>query len=836
MTQSPLISQLRARRNGREAGFTFAEMAFAFLILVTVSLALLNHTSLIYRRNANEKDKVFAYSKATAILAELQSYVNRTEEAAANSLDIFDDGSSYNHSLTITEDGGPLAPDHPLSGNILQQGEWSWARRITVKPFAGLDNRNVRYVTVKVFKRQRLSERWEVLADLSGVVNSVASSFPPSQAYDVYLLALENVPGWWVHMDSIRPFVEATITDLEARNPGAKFRTHWITKASYGRNALYTPWVNDSSDSNADIPGVYFYPGKMPTGSASTYYYVPEAIDARYWLDGLLVNQYDATDNPHPYALADKWNNAMRLPQERELFARRVAAGLEDEDTPTWRLLLEDMVTDPGKYHNAILVNLHGELLPMPALRNYSDPAKSPDGSTGVPGLRVVTHPERLRYLRGSDAASSESVALRVYAYWDDPGAASDKWCAGKPISIQIMDVDLTGNINGASGSTLNVQRLPGGVDRGDGDDNYYDFHDAPTSPVYANDMYFEAKFVDDTPSGGEKYTLLLLHNTPSITPIVGSAPHQRGLSSAYQLYGMEYIPCSCEAANDFSVDLADDGLAISKNTARWRIEIPKEVLDGAATGSLLNEGYDYQLEIRTRIGDDLSTGAAYPVVHDPDNLSTTYTWWVDSLDDVPMTERAQFNGDPRHCPYADLKDGGASFPNGYNWYFDNFIDGSNNGQSRWPGFSTSRLRDRWNGRIELDYPRYAQLLREAVVNSEAVYTTLTGWSYYYIGIGNEIGYDSSNGYSSSIPVNLRPYGSTGTTYVDSISGGGVSTYRYQKIIREYGVANYWWGKHWLGELYPDDLLVAVGRDAAARDDHPGVRRRQLLVGQALAR
>ena len=69
-----------------------------------------------------------------------------------------------------------------------------------------------------------------------------------------------------------------------------------------------------------------------------------------------------------------------------------VAAGLEEETAPTWRILLERMCTDPGQFENAIYVNLHGELLPMPSIRNYSDPAKDPS-EAGRRGVRVVTHP-----------------------------------------------------------------------------------------------------------------------------------------------------------------------------------------------------------------------------------------------------------------------------------------------------------------------------------------------------------------------------------------------------------------------------------------------------------
>ena len=46
------------------------------------------------------------------------------------------------------------------------------------------------------------------------------SAFPPTQVYDLYLIALESVPGWWVFMEAVVPFVESAISELEARNPG----------------------------------------------------------------------------------------------------------------------------------------------------------------------------------------------------------------------------------------------------------------------------------------------------------------------------------------------------------------------------------------------------------------------------------------------------------------------------------------------------------------------------------------------------------------------------------------------------------------------------------------
>ena len=54
--------------------------------------------------------------------------------------------------------------------------------------------------------------------------------------------------------------------------------------------------------------------------------------------------------------------------------------------------------------------------------------------------------------------------------------------------------------------------------------------------------------------------------------------------------------------------------------------------------------------------------------------------------------------------------------------------------------------------------PRIYQVLRSSVVRANAIYTTMTGFSYYYVGIGGEIGYDASNGFASSVPVSSRPF------------------------------------------------------------------------------
>ena len=823
---------------GAEAGFTFAELAFAMMILVTGAVALINHISVNYSTTATERDRVFAYSKAQGILSEIQAYVDRGDVEAAIDLDVLDDGAATRGALTIQTQPGTgepgvgalVAPDHVISGNYERNGDWVWARRVQVRPFAGLNNRSVRYVTVRIFKRDRDGNE-NPMADLSAVINSSSGAFPTTQVYDVYLLAIENIPGWWVFMDSIKPFVESMITDLENRNPGLSFRTHWITKASFGRNQAYRPYTNEALDSHAVIPDVYHYPGRMPEGNASSYYYVPDNIKARINVDGVEENAYDATTNPYPYALADFFNHGMRYPEERALWQRRVdevderrqaiaaaeqagttpPAALVDMSTePTLRLLLEDLNSDPDKYKNALLINLHGELMPMPALRNFSDAAKDP---VHHPNWRVVTHPEELR-TRKDDGGVTDPLRFRVYAYKDLPMYSSAPDRMSEPMVLDLMGVDLIDHTDPDQDrlvSQADLQFVAGGVPV-DGVDSYSGWQaathaDDASSP--SEEMYYLAQFV----SGSDPYTRVYLYNTPLTCPLVsgqGLADTERA-----QLYRMEYVPSPVSrtaGSPDFSRDLTTVDTVGPKNTARWTLELDPAVLTSNrfvdADGATYNPTGDVLVTVKTRIATDLSSGdmswqnsgRVHPVAVQPDNLSTTYAWWSDSREDVPFTERAQFHGDPRHLPYKDCFRGGDDFADSYNWYHDGL---DNDGEDATADFTTidgGRTRDRWNWSMWCDVPRYFELLRNGLVESACVYTSMTGFSYFYLGLGNDIGYDSANGYPNSIPCDQTPHYGSGPGYVNTITGA-------RKLPVTYLPGAGWWtGFPWLGELYPDTM------------------------------
>jgi hypothetical protein len=382
------------------------------------------------------------------------------------------------------------------------------------------------------------------------------------------------------------------------------------------------------------------------------------------------------------------------------------------------------------------------------------------------------------------------------------------------------------------------VIAVTGGVDfNGDGSPDPYTDQFASTTSG-ANKMWWLWAI-----SGGD--TVFSLYNSPLKSPCVTddvSKPcKQGGLNTTRQLYGQEYIPAPVEdltgaaPPNPFQTDLSTSG-DVEKNTARWIIQIPSAQLP---TNTMLT--------IETRIGSDLTTGTVYPPPGNaPTNLSRTYAWrgtdqWLygDATNDpnMPVTERFQFLGDPRHCPYADLKmphlGSGRARANqlgmGYNRYFDDFDSKATNNIAAWPGWSydapagsgkyygvknnagdTTDDNDGWDtgsGTLEIDIHRMFQVLRQAVVRSHSVYTTMTGFSYYYVGIGNEIGYDSANGFANSIPVSAKPFdGSSGTRYEQSITNATINSINGGvKYIRDNSTAaNYWWSLSWLGELAPD--------------------------------
>ena len=145
-------------------------------------------------------------------------------------------------------------------------------------------------------------------------------------------------------------------------------------------------------------------------------------------------------------------------------------------------------------------------------------------------------------------------------------------------------------------------------------------------------------------------------------------------------------------------------------------------------------------MTVVTRIGEDRTTGTTWPVAHQPHNISRTYTWWTSSPNAVPVTERYQFQGDPRHNPYADLVDGGSSFPNGYNWHFDDLRGSLVDATPKWPCLDPERLQDGFGAGCVADVPRLMQLLRRGLQDCGGIFVNPTGVAAHALVLGGEVG------------------------------------------------------------------------------------------------
>lgn len=812
-------------RGRGDHGVSLAEMLISLFLLTATLLMVVHYIGVSFTTTKANKEKDFATQKAIQIVNELRAYVQGGGETHADMLDNYDDGIVSLPVLTTQE--GVTDPADALSENLaLDGGNWNYLRRVNVRPVPNENSRDVRMVHVKIFKTENGLEH-KTLADITTIIRTVGDFFPPAQVFDVYCIAVENVPGWWVHMSTIRPLVENSINDLQSRNPGLEFRIHWITRHGYGRDPLYAPYLNLVDGPSVAVDWVYHYPGLVRT-SDNFLYYDPEKIGGRLNVDGLVQN---AT----AYALADEYNHCVRYPKELEIRATR---GAEDNE-PSLRQLLEELNSNPENYSNAIILNLHGELLPTPPIRNYSDAAKDPevDGSSFDPyydggsrqGIRVVTHPEQLEY------ENTEDVVLRVYAYkdrptkrdpadcyWNAPGVGDNNFIMNDMIVIRlpgvVLDDTYVHGITADPDFTLNLIR--GGVVSffthptynhhaapPINMDNMYDYINIPVAVGNDREMavtpfddwmsYRVFNVPDDAGTAeDETASVICLYNTPLECPRVDGAyitapatgGNGSGLDPGDRLYGLDYIPCPVGA--DFSQDLVNNTGSDPKNTARWIITLKDRVLpdNGVLTVQTRITDRDVDVTNLTLLdGSGLAVNQTGAVGNHPYNLSETYAWI--GAAGTPVTERYQIMGDPRHSPYLDVK-----LDNRYNWFWQD--DGTMGGYS---GFARCRLG--WGGdRVSFDWPRQANLLRSGILNSGAIFTTMNGFSFYYVGLGHEIGADSANGFGSGIPVNGKPYdGTTGSIYMRAITG---STRGIEELANS-GDAK-WFGIPWLGETFPD--------------------------------
>lgn len=729
---------MRLLKNNK--GFNLIEVVIASTILVVVVVVLMHIQGFMSRQTVNIKDKTFATQKLIQMTEELRALVSGSENAEIAVLDDYDDGALYRSVLTT--DKSVADPAAPLSGNVTMGGGWRYLRQISViklpeEPFA----RKV-YVRICRASRSNPNTSDEILAETMTVLKTIKSKYLPTQGMDVYILAMENIPGWWSSLSTLRPMFEAIIQDLQTRNPGLEIRTHWITRLAYGRDLQYVPYINKTSYTNdTAMPLVYFYPGLMrkPADNGDYFYYDPDIMQGK-------INVQGAMTNSSGYVMADMYNHAVRYPDEETLYnaaaAQADAAGRPRPEI-TLRMLLEKMNSSPADYKNALIVNLHGELLPVPPMRNYSDAAKDP---VDFPNRRIVAHPENLYYASGS------AVKLRVYPYVTDLSLQANTELSTATIFFPYDNIP---------SYNISVEKITGN-----------------DTVAYNKSTVSSSSYTYTVTNSTFNSTLITIYHTPMRHPLNGN----KGLKSPDNLlYGLEYIPCAVHpsGAPAFTYELQENNKNIPKNTARWIITF--------SAGALTDGMHVFE----TRIGTDTSSGT---IGNKPANLSRSYVWIGVS---PPVTEQYQFMGDPRHCPYLDVK-----ADNRFNWYFRQVA-----ASTGYQGYN--KTADGWgDDTLDVDIPRFMQIYRQGLLKTQAIWSAMNGWSYYYYGIGGEFGSDIEP-MPNSIPFIQSPWcGNSCSSAQRSAAVSVDEIINYNATLTKSRLVaksdNSWYSKYWMGELYPD--------------------------------
>ena len=1006
---------------------TILEILIMSIIVLITSTALIgflvNSLKIINRNNA----RAFALEKCNQMIEEITAYSLAGEDVIE--IDRF---KNLEPSAILCADTTIINPENPLSGNVWNEFDnWKFLRTIDIMPVRQEPRTRILSVKVYLSDNENPEETGLLLAQLTKLVKTAGNIFPPSHVYDVYSIAIENTPGWWVDMSVMKPMMQQAMNQVQARNPGLEYRVHWITRNGFGRDPYYSPYFNDANDATeaSALPYVYIYPSAI-VGDDDFYYYPPIEVMGNKTVDGIMMN-----NGIYPYSLADYYNHSVRYPEEIKRYntmaAQYHALGF-DTPEPSLPQFFQSMYDNPENYENALILNLHGELIPLPPVRNYSDPAKRPGK---VPNLRVVSHPEKMFY------GSGQNARIRVYAYYTDPDN-HDASSAVDTICIFFPQIDITAGIDqiwkcegcdtvgycwidaetpdnfsisyttvgGAYGTLIELFDTPartewnttggssntlqgedgslfggckarkdgtsytpdhtgyhgtGFVDRfisssrgvwwlwsppEDGNyeivtryannrgntarrtiskhtssgwstidhvylpDNfsswdqwgertinaylttdvdmikfewtsgdyehinfdelrltlagssgydetqticmakyssensyYFTFQNCPTNADGEGVLYVQGK--GDIGSSSEYYRVYAdgnyigkvlnqslsdcssswLPSSPDMETISESNLQSwvsngevvfkfkrngvdnkcnsnclqarfvydttkagdcgpGGLDVSERLYGLEYIPCPVEAANDFSQDLTNPTQNVPKNTARWVIEFADSDFPDSTTVN-----YFTFIGSRTDFGDPLY------------NRSKNYVWRSVA---PPIIEQLQVLGDPRHMPYADLKS-----RDGYNWFFWN--------QSA-PGYEGfyKCYNDLWRGetdRIDVDVPKQFMKIRHAITRADAIWNAMTGYSYFYIGLGQEIGGDDANHpeYDDGIPMETSPWVDdvSPTSKIDEITSA------FEKSRIPGARDGSWTAFPWLGELYPEDSWSDWKLEGNLKDD-----------------
>jgi Tfp pilus assembly protein PilV len=780
-------------------GFTIAEVLISAALMATVLVGMALFQTATLKVNGKEKDRAFAIQKSIQMMEEILAYQVTSGTKGTENIDTLAQ-SDADYSFKLTIDPRVTDPKASLSGNREEASGFRFVRQIRVEPIS--NEKGARRVTVAVWLGDGTStaspkDANQPLSLVTNIVKAQAIKTQPTQAYDMYLIDIENVIGWWADPNTLRPTLANTIDFLKSNNPGLDIRTHWVRRLAYGRDSYYKPISNKSKPLN-DIAGVplnylYFYPGKR---DATQMRYNPDVIKGQLNVDGTTQAAVDTTsyyENQSAYTFADQFNHAVRYPEEEEKFNNDPNPNKE----MSLRMLLERM--GRGELKNAIIVNLHAEMIPMVPMRNFSDAARVPqylnqkdyiknnwgvdvDNGDIASGsrARLVTHPRDL-YVKAdayhdenSSALSDETVTLYVHPYLSS-SPDTDLPIKYRSATIVVREIQnyitkwTSGNLTESIEVDVVMKRPMGGSnqyayvwERAWPDGSQTINNDSLPQTGEAKGMLDKIEFMNggDASKGYRAGDLLIrfdkLDNLYTHSRVQQGSTY-RGFTAARHLHGLNYFPDpnlpDLTVANN-----SDEPRFTGRIRIRFKVKSPK-VVEVLTTIGKEDTLYDHQAPNRSR------------------------TWvWVGT--DVPFSEQYQFVGDPRHMPYKDRRDA-----NAYNRYFAGLSAQAYSGTTL-ATFPDSA--DSWNVQ-DIDLPRYFEFWRRGLLKGNGLYLNPSGYSFYYYALGGEI-YEPPAG---GVTFSGKPFGTTSGVKYDDIIG--------DLHLPKQVSGGTWYAKPWLGELYPDD-------------------------------
>ena len=248
------------------------ELAIAVLIMGVMVGTIMGARTFIAKQTQSNSDKAYATEKAIQMFEELKSLVNNQTQNFTI-LDSYSQSTTYDPVLTTDTNvdkptTGVANPLDPESGNRGYSNGYRYARKVFIAHTNDVYTRII-YVWVYGAMGNSLAttatNAFPLLAQVTGVVRINTSPQLPAQVLDVYLLAIQNVQGWWSQVPSLEGTFGNIVTDLNVVNNNTlAIRPHYITRLSYGRDPYYQPYINSANDTDgAPSSWVYLYPGSV---------------------------------------------------------------------------------------------------------------------------------------------------------------------------------------------------------------------------------------------------------------------------------------------------------------------------------------------------------------------------------------------------------------------------------------------------------------------------------------------------------------------------------------------------------------------------------------------